>query len=70
MQRLFPRALLACIIEGRAPNSQELECVTDKILREAFAVDQSYGRLHAAAVARAALAGVDVPAAVSVARAA
>lgn len=62
MQRIFPRALLACIIEGRAPQPQELDCVTDKVLREAFGERVGYGRQHAAAMARAALAGFDTPA--------
>ncbi|WP_156681104.1 hypothetical protein [Sphingomonas profundi] len=59
MHRIFPRALLACIIEGRSPDPQELACVTDRVLREAFGGSPAYGRQHAAAVARAALAGVD-----------
>ncbi|WP_156680510.1 hypothetical protein [Sphingomonas profundi] len=58
MERIFPCALLACIIEGRLPRPQELEYVTDRVLREAFGASAAYGRRHAAALARAALGGV------------
>ena len=58
MERIFPRALLACIIEGRPPRPQELACVTDRVLREAFGASAAYGWPQAAALARAALAGV------------
>lgn len=36
MPALFPRALAACISEGRAPLACELDAVADKLLREAL----------------------------------
>lgn len=36
MQHIFPRALLACISEARAPEPNEIECIAAKVLREAF----------------------------------
>jgi hypothetical protein len=36
MQRIIPRALLACISEARTPQPCEIECVAEKVLREAF----------------------------------
>ena len=36
MQRLFPRALLACISEARTPHPNEIEFIATKVLREAF----------------------------------
>lgn len=60
MQRIFPRALLACINEGRPPRPQEVEVLADRVLREAFADGSRYGRRHAMMMAQAALAGGDV----------
>ena len=37
MQRIFPRAVLACLSEGRAPRPFETESVAAKIWSEAFA---------------------------------
>jgi hypothetical protein len=37
MQRIFPRAVLACLSEGRPPRPFETESVAAKIWREAFA---------------------------------
>jgi hypothetical protein len=37
MQRIFPRAVLACLSEGRLPRPFETESVAAKIWREAFA---------------------------------
>ena len=65
MERLFSRDLLACIIEGRSPRPQELESVTQQVLREAFGAGSGYGRQHAAAVARVALAGAETAPAIS-----
>ena len=58
MPRMFPRALLACIVEGRSPNPRELASVTAKMRREVFArgTMEAAPRL-AAAMARLALAG-------------
>lgn len=36
MERLFPRALLACIGEGRSPQQHELATIADKVWHEAF----------------------------------
>lgn len=36
MERLFPRALLACIGEGRSPDRQELAAITERVWREAY----------------------------------
>lgn len=36
MHCLFPRALLACIAEGRSPRQHELATITDKVWLEAF----------------------------------
>jgi len=37
MQRIFPRAVLACLSEGRQPRPFETEAVAAKIWQEAFA---------------------------------
>lgn len=57
MVKSFPTALYACIAEGRAPQSDELASVTDKVLREVF-LDDPPNRDHAATIARAALYGM------------
>lgn len=58
MERLFPRALVACIGEGRPPEPQELAAVRDKIWREAFPQADERGAAHNATnLARAALIG-------------
>jgi len=36
MQRIFPRAVLACMSENRLPRPFEIEAVAAKIWREAF----------------------------------
>lgn len=36
MSLSFPRAVWACIAEGRIPFHAEIEAVTDKVLRETF----------------------------------
>ena len=63
VERLFPRALVACIGEGRTPKPDELMALTDKVWREAFSQggDQS---AHACArrVARTALVGTKLAA--------
>ena len=58
MQRIFPRALVACISEARAPRPREIECVAAKVLREAFggSAEERVQRL-ARQVANAALTG-------------
>lgn len=57
-ERLFPRALVACIGEDRHPMPQELAAITDKVWREAFrrGCDRS-GRERAMNIAHAALTG-------------
>ncbi|MEG3166155.1 hypothetical protein U1701_16285 [Sphingomonas sp. PB2P19] len=58
MERLFPRALLACIGEGRSPDLEELSAMADKIGREAFPHRFSADdRRKAINIARTALAG-------------
>lgn len=58
MQHIFPRALLACISEGRAPTANELEDVTEKVLHEAFGGrPERLERLMAGQMARVALSG-------------
>lgn len=42
IERLFPRALLACIGENRPPLPQELTALAEKVLREAF--PRNHGR--------------------------
>jgi hypothetical protein len=37
MQRIFPRAVVACLSEGRGPRPFETEAVAAKIWQEAFA---------------------------------
>jgi hypothetical protein len=36
MQRIFPRAVLACLSEGRSPRPFEVESVAARVWREAF----------------------------------
>ena len=36
VNRLFPRALLECIVENRQPGPYEVEQLADKVRREAF----------------------------------
>jgi hypothetical protein len=62
MHEIFPRALLACIVEARPPTPRELACVTAKVRREAFALDVEERDSRAALIARAAL-GASEPAA-------
>lgn len=57
MLRIFPRALWACINEGRAPTADELAIVGNKVLHEAFRHEASSALHKAAVVARAALLG-------------
>jgi hypothetical protein len=58
MQRISPRALLACINEGRQPSAIELESVTDMVWREAFVTSgRSDNRECAAMLAKTALTG-------------
>ena len=44
MKRLFPRALVACINEGRRPQRHELEAIRDKFLTEAMTSDEVAAR--------------------------
>ena len=62
MHDIFPRALLACIVEARPPTARELACMTAKIRREAFGADTVERDDRAALIARAAL-GATEPAA-------
>lgn len=58
MERIFPRALVACIAEGRPPKLSELQEVATNVLQQAFAgwsVDNA--RRLAEVVADAALNG-------------
>jgi hypothetical protein len=58
MQRMFPRALLACINEDRQPSASELASVTDKVWLEAFVTPgRSDNRQCAAMLAKTALTG-------------
>jgi len=58
MQHMFPRALLACISEGRPPSTGEIEDVTEKVLQEAFGGrPECLKRMMAGQMARAALSG-------------
>jgi len=58
MQQMFPRALLACISEGRPPSADEIEDVTEKVLEEAFGGrPERLERMMAAQMARVALSG-------------
>jgi len=58
MQQMFPRALLACISEGRSPSADEIEDVTEKVLEEAFGGRPEHlERMMAAQMARVALSG-------------
>jgi hypothetical protein len=41
MQRIFPRAVLACLSEGRPPRPFETESVAAKIWSEAFALSST-----------------------------
>lgn len=41
MQRIFPRAVVACLSEGRPPHPFETESVAAKIWNEAFAASST-----------------------------
>ena len=56
MERLFPRALIACIREARPPTSQELASMAEKIWREAFP-ERPFRRERAMTIAAVALTG-------------
>lgn len=56
MERLFPRALIACIREARPPTPQELASMAEKIWREAFP-ERPFRRERAMTIARVALTG-------------
>lgn len=60
MRRIFPRALWACINEGRAPTADELAIVGNKVLHEAFRHEATSALHKAAIVARAALFGSQI----------
>lgn len=61
-ERLFPRALLVCIREGRSPHAHELASMADKLWDEALAPrERETERSVAADMARVALEG-DQPA--------
>jgi hypothetical protein len=36
MHQMFPHALVACISQGRVPERDEVQDMTDKVFREAF----------------------------------
>lgn len=62
MQQMFPRALLACISEGRTPRADEVEDITEKILQEAFGGSlEALKRIMAGEMARVALSGLGRP---------
>ena len=56
MERLFPRALIACIREARPPTSQELASMAEKIWHEAFP-ERPFRRERAMTIAAVALTG-------------
>jgi hypothetical protein len=61
MSRSFPRAVWACIAEGRIPFQGEIEAVTAKVLHEAFGGRSgSWEHRVAARIAEAALFGARV----------
>lgn len=58
MERLFPRALLACIGESRVPRPHELMEMAEKVRREAFPHEHdSSARQMAFIVAHVAMTG-------------
>ena len=62
MEHLFPSALLRCIAEDRDPQPFELEIVTEKECREAFAHHPSArARSLADIMARVALGLAELP---------
>lgn len=58
MSRSFPRAVWACIAEGRVPFQTEIDAVAAKVLREAFGGRPGFDQHNAMLVARAALFGI------------
>lgn len=61
--RLFSRALVACISEGRSPHPHELAAMTEKLWNEAIAPSQLGSRRDlATALARLALSGDQIAA--------
>lgn len=56
VERLFPRALIACIRDARPPTPKELASMAEKIWREAFP-GCPFRRERAMNIARAALTG-------------
>jgi hypothetical protein len=56
MERLFPRALIACIREARPPTPQELASMAEKIWREAFP-ERPFRHARAMTIAAVALTG-------------
>lgn len=56
MERLFPRALVACIREARPPTSQELASMAEKIWRETYP-KRPFRRERAMTIAAVALTG-------------
>ena len=57
MSRSFPRAVWACIAEGRVPCQTEIDSVAAKVLREAFGGRPGYDQRSAILIAEAALFG-------------
>ena len=58
MQRMFPRALVACIREARLPHGHELAAMSEKVWDEALApASIPRGRELAVIAARFALTG-------------
>lgn len=60
MMRLFPRALVACIADGRPPSAGELATMTRRVWREVYGAAGNDGDCRRAkAVARLALSGTE-----------
>jgi len=57
VENLFPRALLACIGEGRSPEPREISLLAEKIWREAVSRRSSGEFRQALGAARMALIG-------------
>jgi len=57
MERMFPRALVACIAEGRSPQLNEFEDLAATVLRQAFKGCATNGKRLAEVVADIAFHG-------------
>ena len=57
VRRLFPRALISCIRDGRSPRPEEVVCTSEKLWREGVAFLGVSSREIADTLARIALSG-------------